>query len=81
MFVQKDIAKRQKEYLKILNNGEALKGNEICEENKEPDPIMKGEFNKTLKNVKNKKAAGNDGIQELQKEAGEKVKNGFIMEN
>lgn len=63
MYVQNDIAKRQKEYLKILYNGETLKGNEICEENEEPDLIMKGEFNKMLKNVKNKKAAGNGGIQ------------------
>lgn len=37
---------------------------------------MREEFNKALKNLKNKKAAGIGGIQaELWKESGEKVKN------
>jgi hypothetical protein len=77
---QKDIAKRWKEYLEILYKGETLKENETNEEDKseeddEKDPVMREEFDKALRNLKNKKAAGIDGIQaELWKESGEKVK-------
>jgi len=73
------------EYLEILYKGETLGENETNESNEEDkskegdeddeiDPIMKEEFDKALRSLKNKKAAGIDGIQvELWKEAGEKV--------
>ncbi|VVC40988.1 Hypothetical protein CINCED_3A024301 [Cinara cedri] len=76
LWEQKDIAKRWKEYLKILYEGGTLKEIESNEEEYKKDPVMREEFDKALKNLKNKKAAGIDGIQaDLWKEAGEKVKN------
>lgn len=77
LWEQEDIAKRWKEYLEILYEGETFKEIESKEEEEyEKDPVMREEFDKALKNLKNKKAAGIDGIQaELWKEAGEKVKN------
>lgn len=77
LWEQKDIAKRWKEYLEILYEGETLKEIESNEEEEyEKDPVMREEFDKALKNLKNKKAAGIDGIQaELWKEAGEEAKN------
>ncbi|VVC43972.1 Reverse transcriptase domain [Cinara cedri] len=71
-----------KEYLEILYEGETLKEIELNEEEKteeeeyEKDPVMGEEFDKALKNLKNKRAAGTDGIQaELWKEPGKKFKN------
>jgi|UniRef100_A0A2S2PW43 hypothetical protein len=78
---QKDIVKRWKEYLDILYERETLNEIESNEgetdvEKYEKDPVMREEFDKALKNLKNKKAARIDGIQaELWKESGEKVKN------
>ncbi|XP_050547843.1 uncharacterized protein LOC126909463 [Daktulosphaira vitifoliae] len=83
LYEQNNIAKRWKEYLEILYKGETLKENETNESNEEDksegddeiDPIMREEFDKALRNLKNKKATGIDGIQaEIWKEAGEKVK-------
>jgi len=77
LWEQEDIVKRRKEYLEILYEGETLKEIESNkEEEYEKDPVMREEFDKALKNRKNKKVAGIDGIQaELWKEAGEEVKN------
>lgn len=82
LWEQKDIAKRWKEYLEILYEGETLKEIESNEEEKteeeeyETDSVMREEFDKALKNLKIKKTAGIEGIQaELWKEAGEEVKN------
>jgi len=58
---QKDIAKRWTEYLEILFEEETLKENGINEEEKteaekyEKDPVMREEFDKALRNLKNKK--------------------------
>jgi len=77
LWKQEYIVKIWKEYLEILYEGETFKEIESKEEEEyEKDPVMREEFDKALKNLKNKKAAGIDGIQaELWKEAGEKVKN------
>lgn len=81
---QKYTARRWKEYLEILYKGETLKEKETNEEDKseedaEKDPVMREEFDKTLQNLKNKKAARIYGIQaELWKESGEKLKRSYF---
>lgn len=71
LYEQRDIAKRWKEYLEILYEEKILKGNEVNEVEKtegeyEMDQVLREKFDKALKNLKNKKAAGIEEIQALE---------------